>query len=284
MTDKATNTPFYEAEETFENSKIVFKKSNDDYDDFINKFKPKKTTDDCYTPKEVYNVVLKWLKDKGKLKDGQTIIRPFFPGNDYKKVDYPEGSIVVDNPPFSIFAEIVRFYTERKIPFFLFGPHLTLIISNVDVTYIVIGADIIYENGAIIKTSFVSNVFEDLRAFSDLNLFNELEAINISRRKNLPKYNKPDEVMTVSDFHSLLIRGVPFSLNKNECVSISQLDDQKKHKKRLFGMAFLISKAKAKAKAISISSKIPSKVSIYDLKLSEREQNLVKKLSEDNNR
>lgn len=25
-------------------------KKNNDYEDFVNKFKPKKTTDDCYTP------------------------------------------------------------------------------------------------------------------------------------------------------------------------------------------------------------------------------------------
>ncbi len=29
-----------------------------DYDGFVEKFKPKKTTDDCYTPPEVYDVVL----------------------------------------------------------------------------------------------------------------------------------------------------------------------------------------------------------------------------------
>ena len=32
-----------------------------DYDEFVNKFKPKKTTDDCYTPELVYNAVRDWV-------------------------------------------------------------------------------------------------------------------------------------------------------------------------------------------------------------------------------
>ena len=30
------------------------------YDEFVDKFKPKLTTDDCYTPPIVYEAVLKW--------------------------------------------------------------------------------------------------------------------------------------------------------------------------------------------------------------------------------
>lgn len=30
----------------------------DKYDEFVDKFKAKKTTDDCYTPPEVYNAIL----------------------------------------------------------------------------------------------------------------------------------------------------------------------------------------------------------------------------------
>lgn len=35
-----------------------------DYDAFVEKFKPKKTTDDCYTPDAVYDTVLKWVEKK----------------------------------------------------------------------------------------------------------------------------------------------------------------------------------------------------------------------------
>jgi hypothetical protein len=124
---------FIKTNDLFGNSEILFLKGKPkrgtllfEYDEFIDKFKEKKTTDDCYTPKPVYDVILNYLKEKGKLRNGQKIIRPFFPGNDYSKVDYPDGCVVIDNPPFSIFTEILRFYLDRKIPFFLFGPHMTL--------------------------------------------------------------------------------------------------------------------------------------------------------------
>ena len=31
-----------------------------DYKEFVDKFKPKKTTDDCYTPPEIYEAVKDW--------------------------------------------------------------------------------------------------------------------------------------------------------------------------------------------------------------------------------
>ena len=35
----------------------LFETTNADYHAFVQKFKPKKTTDDCYTPDIVYNAV-----------------------------------------------------------------------------------------------------------------------------------------------------------------------------------------------------------------------------------
>ena len=46
------------------------------YEEFVDKFKPKKTTDDCYTPGAIYEVVNDWAikeMDWG----GRTIVRPF---------------------------------------------------------------------------------------------------------------------------------------------------------------------------------------------------------------
>lgn len=33
-----------------------------DYDGFVEKFKPNKTTDDCYTPPAVYDAILGWIQ------------------------------------------------------------------------------------------------------------------------------------------------------------------------------------------------------------------------------
>lgn len=95
------------------------------YKEFIEKFKSKKTTDDCYTPENIYKTVCDWVVDKYKL-DGMKIVRPFYPGGDYKSFAYSDNTVVIDNPPFSILSEIKDFYIKNNIKFFLFAPHLTI--------------------------------------------------------------------------------------------------------------------------------------------------------------
>lgn len=98
------------------------------YEEFVEKFKPKKTTDDCYTPPAIYEAVKDWaVKEYGI--DPATIVRPFYPGGDYERFEYPEGCVVLDNPPFSILSKILRFYDERGIAYFLFAPTLTMFSS-----------------------------------------------------------------------------------------------------------------------------------------------------------
>ena len=35
-----------------------------DYEAFVDKFKPKLTTDDCYAPQPVYDAILSWVTDR----------------------------------------------------------------------------------------------------------------------------------------------------------------------------------------------------------------------------
>ena len=148
----------------------------DDYEEFVEKFKIKKTTDDCYTPKVVYECILKHVSEKVDIR-GLQIVRPFYPGGDYENFDYPIDSVVIDNPPFSIIAKIARFYISNGIKFFLFAPHLTLFSSDIDCTAVVVGNLITYKNGAKVRTSFLSNLFEDVRIMSDPELYDKLMSI-----------------------------------------------------------------------------------------------------------
>lgn len=64
------------------NSQLEMFSDNPEYDAFVEKFKPKKTTDDCYTPPLVYEVVKDWACETYGI-DPDTILRPFYPGGDY---------------------------------------------------------------------------------------------------------------------------------------------------------------------------------------------------------
>jgi len=94
------------------------------YEEFVEKFKPKKATDDCYAPPTIYEIVKQWAYNEYGI-DPAKVVRPFYPGGDYKAFPYPDGAVVIDNPPFSILASICTFYLEHGIPFFLFAPSLT---------------------------------------------------------------------------------------------------------------------------------------------------------------
>lgn len=129
-----------------------------EYREFVEKFKPKKTTDDCYTPPEVYEAVKEWAVEEYGLY-GRQIVRPFFPGGDYENAEYPAGCVVLDNPPFSIISKICAWYDAHKVDYFLFAPHLTLFTTNSGKSnYIVTKLGIVYENGARVSTGFVTNL------------------------------------------------------------------------------------------------------------------------------
>lgn len=134
--------------------------ADEEYSSFVDKFRPKLTTDDCYTPPNVYAAVRDWAVEHYGLQ-GVPVVRPFFPGGDYQAHDYPEGCVVIDNPPFSILSEIVRWYIDKGIRFFLFAPALTLFsVAAGSANYIATSTQITYENGANVRTGFVHNLGE----------------------------------------------------------------------------------------------------------------------------
>ena len=128
-----------------------------DYEGFVEKFKPKKTTDDCYTPPAVYEAVKAWACRRYGI-DPACTVRPFWPGGDYEHFDYPAGAVVLDNPPFSCLAKIVQFYQARQIPFFLFAPGLTALgLTRHGAGVVYADSRITYHNGAQVNTCFVTS-------------------------------------------------------------------------------------------------------------------------------
>ena len=212
------------------------------YEEFVEKFKSKKTTDDCYTPPAVYNALADWVADKyGVLRDD--FVRPFYPDGDYQIEDYA-GKIVVDNPPFSILAQIVDFYIKNSVNFFLFAPTLTsLRYCTKGATLLGVGATIVYENGASVNTSFVTNLEREKIAMkSEPTLYRLLVDVQKKKKsKQLPKYAYPPEVLTTAQLYLFSKYGVDFSVRREECIQISALDSQRPAGKAIFGSGVLLS-------------------------------------------
>lgn len=212
-----------------------------EYEDFVKKFKREKTTDDCMTPPAVYEAVKDWVKKEWKIDDAVTIVRPFWPGGDYEKYEYPENCIVIDNPPFSIISKIKRFYNDRKIKFFLFAPALTLCSSYDDKTnYIITNARTTYENGATVSTSFITNLpGSKVRICGPLGEIVRAADRNAGTTKELPKYEYPENVTSAARLGKLARGSVDFAFETCEIHKVSKLDAQKG--KAIFGGGFLIS-------------------------------------------
>ena len=225
------------------------------FEDFCEKFKPKKTTDDCYTPPTIYEVIKNWACKEYDI-DPDKIVRPFYPGGDYENFNYAPGAVVLDNPPFSILAQICEFYLERGILFFLFAPSLTCLNQRrvaMRMNHIICDCQIVYENGAVVRTSFVTSYGGDIVAQSqpELTRLVNAESARLRRKnvKDLPKYEYPWNILTAAMLQKYSKYGVDFKVRRDECERISALDAQRTAGKTVFGGGLLLSSRAAAERA-----------------------------------
>lgn len=249
---------------------------NEEYNDFLDKFEQPKTTDDCYTPDIVYDAVAEWVTEKYGY-DREKMIRPFYPGGDYQNEKYPEGCVVVDNPPFSILSEIRNWYMKHNIKYFLFAPSLSCFGGNSsNDCSVTANVSIIYENKANVATSFVTNLEEDYVFITAPDLREKVQAAAdeyAQQFKNpLPKYSYPSYVVTAAIGGYLAKYGQDLKIRKEDACMIRELDMQKEQGKSIFGGGYLLSEKAAAEKAAAI---------VWEL--SEREKEIVRSLGGDNN-
>lgn len=225
------------------------------YEEFVDKFKPKVTTDDCYTPPLIYDTVRDWACREYGIDPG-SIVRPFWPGGDYERFDYPDGCTVLDNPPFSILSKICEFYLDRGIRFFLFAPSLTAF-SGKNVTmrmnHLICDANIEYENGAMVRTAFVTSYGGDVVAQTAPSLGKAInyavEQLRKEKTRTLPKYTYPDNIVTAAIMQRWAYYGIDFKVRSSECVRVSKLDAQRESGKAIFGSGLLLSSQKGAERA-----------------------------------
>lgn len=212
-------------------------------------------------------------------------VRPFIPDGDYQSLDYAPDSVVVDNPPFSILSEILKFYAQRNIKFFLFAPALTIFnqhLADMGICAVCVGASITYDNGARVNTSFITNLEPDKHiAISAPGLYQAIKHADATQckkmEKQLPKYVYPNNVLTAHMVNYLSKYGIDYALCSSDAYFIRALDDQRKHKKSIFGSGFLLSERAASEKAAA-NKAAAEKDAALRWQLSDRELEIIHRL------
>lgn len=159
------------------------------YDEYVLKFKPKRTKDDTYTPEPVYNALRDYVVKYYGL-EGRTIVRPFWPGADFRTCEYPDNCVVIDNPPFSIQNKITDWFVSKGIDFFLFANHLTILHNwkKGSVNVVITANNLIFENGAVLPISFITSLGDNT-----ILINGELRNILLAANKQEPKTKKQIE-------------------------------------------------------------------------------------------
>lgn len=154
----------------------------------------------------------------------------------------------MDNPPFSILSKIIDFYISHGVHFFLFAPSLLLfsVLRNRDCTALIVDNDVTYANGAVVKTSFITNLEpKDLRFRTCPTLYtavkNAVDKIRTEAKKKPPKYVFPLFVAQSARLKSYSRYGIEYRVKKSESLFISRLDSQIESKKAIFGGGYLVS-------------------------------------------
>ena len=263
----------------FEDGEIVLGDNSEEYEGFVGKFQPKLTSDDCYTPANVYEAVKAWAVDRYVLQDAE-ILRPFWPGGDYQAADYPRGCVVIDNPPFSILSEICAWYDEHAVRYLLFCPGMTTFSINAGRSnYLPCGVSVMFDNGAEISISFVTNM-GDAKIEIAPDLYAAVDAANrtnlAAAHADLPVYSYPDCVVSVA-INKLAKYGQALRIPAEDAVFCRALDAQKEQGKAIYGGGFLLSASAAAEKAVAEKA-AAEKAAALRWSLSDRERTLIASL------
>ena len=248
-----------------------------EYAAFLAKFEAKKTTDDCFTPPEVFAAVHLWAEAEYGLQ-GRRIVRPFHPGGDFVAFDYQPGDVVLDNPPFSILTKIRRFYDAQGIDYFLFAPALSLFCTRAP-TMLVVGEVVEYANGAQVATSFITSLQPSVRVRTAPALAKALRAVR-PKSAALPKYAYPHNVRNAALLQR--VADVDFSISAAECEFTSAMDAQRDAGKAIFGGGIIMSDAKAaELKAAELkAAELKAAVETIEWGMSQREREIITRLND----
>ena len=118
--------------------------------------------------------------------------------------------------------------------------------------HIICDCQIVYENGAIVKTSFVTSYGGDVVAQSQPELTQLVNAesarLRHEKARELPKYEYPWNVLTAAMLQKYSKYGVDYKVHRGECERISTLDAQHNAGKAVFGGGLLLCSRKGRSR------------------------------------
>jgi hypothetical protein len=115
-----------------------------------------------------------------------------------------------------------------------------------------IGGPIEYENGAVVNTSFITNL-DSAEVRSVPKLYRMIKEANDQNREEkvvqLPKYEYPDAVLTAAMVQRYSKYGVEYKAMPESCHFTRALNSQREVGKGIFGSGYLLSRKAAREKA-----------------------------------
>ena len=163
--------------------------------------------------------------------------------------------------------------------YFLFAPSLTLFSSAAHdaETFIVAAAGIKYHNGAIVRTSFVTNCYPgDIRIAIRGDLYKTIDSAQPPAPISLPRYIYPDTVASSALLNKIAERGVNLEISAKECHRIPALDSQRVIGKAIFGGGYLLSERAAAERA---AAERAAARECQEWELSQREIDIINQLN-----
>lgn len=138
--------------------------------------------------------------------------------------------------------------------------------------HIIADCQITYENGARVKTSFVTSYSGGIVAQTAPDLTKEINRENDrlikANVKELPKYDYPMNVITAAMMQRYARYGVDLKIYANDCHQVGSLDAQKRTGKAIFGSGLLLCERAAAERAAAVR-----------WELSDREKAIIQQLS-----
>ena len=148
--------------------------------------------------------------------------------------------------------------------------------------HIICDANIEYENGAIVRTAFVTSFGGDIVAQTAPELGRAIakavETLHKEKTRTVLKYTYPPHILTAAMLQRYSHYGVDLKIRRSECVLVSKLDSQIQEKKTIFGGGLLLSE-RAAAERAAAERAAAERASATVWQLSEREKQLIKSLS-----